>query len=192
MRLMKIFIIFQMFFNLSCKTTDDKLGCLADKNQEWQQLEVYKDVQIQLANTLQVWVESNIKAVQHYKKNIWKIDETVFFNTSQNAAVLMVLEQDTAKDAKMDDVQLIYAKKTGDKWNFFYRGMNTLSAERYYRDKKDPTKPYTFEELSNIAKKKIIEGGYFKNGTCEINDRYINDWYNENLEKKHQKFLNDK
>jgi len=92
----------------------------------------------------------------------------------------------------MDDIQLIYAKKFGDKWRFFYRGMNTLYAERFYTDKKEPSTPYSFEELSNFAKKKIIEGGYFKNGSCEINNTYINDWYNENLEKNHQKFLNDK
>lgn len=184
-------LLILILFNLSCKNTDDHMRCLKDKNQEWQKLEIYKNVQTQLGNTLKEWIDNNIKGVKRFKVTNWKIDETIFFNSKLDGALLLILRQDTAIEAKMDFIDMIYAKKEGDKWKFFYKSLPSLHSERYYTDKKDPTTPYTFEELSNIAKKKIIEGGYFKKGNCEINDRYINDWYNETLEKKHQEFLNN-
>lgn len=192
MRLINILITLLIFFNFSCKSTEDKLQCLADKQRVWQKDEVYKDVRNELTSTLQDWINNDIEAVRYYKKTLWKIDETVFFNTFQSEAILLVLEQDTALNAKMDGIHMIYAMKEGDKWRFFYKSMPAFSAERYYTDKKNPTTPYTFEDLPDFARKKLVESGYFKKGRCEINDSYINDWYNEELEKKHQEFLNDK
>lgn len=191
---MKIIILLLfIFLHISCKSTNDKLICLQNKNKVWSKQEVYKDMQKQLTDTLLDWINNkNIKRVQYYKKKSWKIDSTVFFNTLQNAAILLIMDQDTSINATMDNIQLIYAKRNGNKWNFYKSGMPTITANRYYTDKKDPTIPYTFEELSDIAKKEIIEGGYFKNNTCDINDSYINDWYTKDLEYLHQKFLNDK
>ncbi len=189
---MNILIILIMLFNLSCKSLEEKLLCLADKNKSWQTKTEYTEVRNNLQGVLQYWVDTGIKAVRRYKVTNWKIDETIFFNSELNRAVILVLRQDTTKEAKMDFIDMIYAKKEGGKWRFFYKSMPSLHADRFYTNKKDPATPYTFEELSVIGKKKIIEGGYFKRATCEINDSYINDWYNQTLEKKHQEFLNDK
>ena len=189
---MNVLIIAIMLFNLSCKSTEDKLQCLTAKTKAWQQLEVYKSIRSQFSDTLQKWIDTDVKAVSRFKVTSWMIDETVFFNSELKGAVLLVLRQDTSIAAKMDFIDMVYAKKEAGIWRFFYKSMPRLQAERYYRGKKDPAIPYTFEELSGFAKKKIIESGYFKEGTCEINDSYINDWYTETLEKKHREFLNNK
>ena len=180
-----------MLFNSSCKTIEGKLQCLESINQSWEKQIYYKQVRSELSDTIKGWINMDIKAVQHYKRNLWKIDEPVFFNTTKNAAIILVLEQDTAKNAKMDDIHLIFAKKNSDIWRFFYHGMNTLTAARYYT-KKDPTIPYTFEELSNLGKRKLIEGGYLKKCGCKINDEWVNAWYSETLEGMHRDFLNNK
>ena len=180
-----------VFLTISCES-GRKFQCFQEKNKNWAKLENYIKVRKHLNDSFQTWINNNIKAVLYYKNTPWKIDESVFFNNDQNAAVLLVLQQDTIKQAKMDFIELVFAKKEVNSWNFYYQGMPSLSAERYYTGKKDPSIPYTFEELSNLGKRKLIEGGYLKKCGCKINDEWVNAWYSETLEGMHRDFLNNK
>jgi maltose-binding protein MalE len=119
---------------------------------------------------------------------IWKVDDIVFFDSSQKQAILLLLEQDTSINAKMDDINLIYAKWDNDKWKFYYSSMPVITAPRYYNKKALPEKPYTFKELSDIGIRKILKGGYFWVGSCKINDNYISKWYTISLEEKNKIF----
>lgn len=192
---MRIINLLQLLFILciiSCTSTVNKFQCLDDKQLNWKKNEIYSEVQSELNSTFLDWLKNDVTAVRFYKKTFWKIDETIFFNTSQTAAILLVLNQDTSKSARMDNIHLIYSKKEGSKWKFFYKSMPSFSVERYYTGKKDPEKPYSFKELSDLAKSKLIEGGYFRNGNCQINDSYIDNWYSNELEEKNINFLNNK
>ncbi|RYD80287.1 MAG: hypothetical protein EOP53_08285 [Sphingobacteriales bacterium] len=169
----------------------EQLECLNKMTATWRQDKVYKNVRSELDSTFNSWIDHDIKAVQYYRRTIWKVDETVFFNTSKNAAILLILQQDTNTNVYKDNVHLIFAKEQNGKWRFFYKSMHSLTAERYYV-KENPEEPCSFKYLSDMAKMRIIESGYFKKGQCKIRDSYINDWYTEKLEQKHQKFLNNK
>lgn len=185
-----LLLIYPVLVLQSCISEYDKLLCLEKKNKSWRQEQVYTDVRKELQLTFQSWIDNNVKAVQYYKLSVWQVDETVFFNTSKNSAILLVLEQDISDNATSDIIQLILARKVGSQWHFFYKSMNTIGVSRYY-SKENPNEPFTFKELSELGKKEILRGGYLKNN-CEINDSYVNDWYTEILEKKHQDFLNNK
>ncbi|WP_162056536.1 hypothetical protein [Pontibacter pamirensis] len=49
--------------------------------------------------------------------------------------------------------------------------------------------PYTFKKLSEISRKELINGGYFKKGSCSIDYDYVNDWFKTPLAEYHQEFL---
>src|SRR5438128_289518 len=122
-----LLIIGLIFANISCGSTEDKLQCLADLNRTWQKQQNYKSLQSALKSQVNEWVNDSIKDVQYLRKKIWKIDETVYFNSSENAAILLLLQQDTSQNAKMDFIQLIYAKLFGDRWHFYLKSMPTLN-----------------------------------------------------------------
>lgn len=174
---------------ISCNNSSNEyLHCWERIQKNFQIQKEYIIVQNQLKDTIDNWISVGITDIARYKSTHWKIDKNIYFNSGLDKAILIVLRQDTASIAKMDFVNLVFAKKQNNDWHFYYKSMPSLYASRYY-DKLDPTIPYTFEELSLIAKKNIFEGGYFKNENCEINDKYINGWYNETLERRHAKFL---
>lgn len=192
MRLLNLLLLLPIISIISCTLTVDKLQCLADKQNEWKKNEIYNEVRSELNSTFQVWLNNDVASIRYYKKTVWKIDEAIFFNNSQTAAILLVLDQDTSRSSKMDDIHMIYSKKEGLKWEFFYKSMPSFSVERYYTGKKNPEEPYTFKELSDLAKIKLIESGYFMKRNCEINDSYIDNWYSKELEEKNIEFLNEK
>ena len=175
----------------SCLTLDEKIVCLDKLTESWSQEKVHQDIRVELDSTIHTWADAGVRLAVRYNKTNWVIDETVFFNTSKDAALLMVLEQDTAFDAKMDDTELIYAKKAKGIWHFYSAGMPAIASQRYYKDT-DPALPYSFKELADKGKRKILNGGYLKKCSCKVNDDYVNDWYSESLEKMHQEFINER
>lgn len=188
----KIFSILLLFLNISCKTHEIKLKCL--NNFILEHLDDKIIIRNQLNDTIQSWLKLGLKSkgIIRFSSTNWKVDEVVYFNSKLNAAIILILRQDNGNEAKMDFIELVFAKKEVNTWNFYYQGMPSLSAERYYTGKKDPTIPYTFEELSNLGKRKLIEGGYLKKCGCKINDEWVNAWYSETLEGMHRDFLNNK
>jgi len=181
-----------VLFCASCKGTEEQLQCFEAKVQAEKQTVVYNDVRQSLQDTIQKWVSANLLGLQNYHTTRWVVDSTVFFNRTQDRAILLVLRQDTSADAKMDHIDMILAMKENHQWRFFLQSMPVITAGRYYNGKADPTVPYTYAELSLRARKRIVESGYFRKGTCEVNDSYVNDWYNPNMEDYHRDFLNNK
>ena len=58
------------------------------------------------------------------------------------------------------------------------------------RRKWEDKRPHTYKELREGALKKMLPGGLLKKGNCEIDDDYINGWFDtegRDLLKKHQK-----
>ena len=185
-------LIFFLLFNLSCISIKARMNCIEKQTILWKNEDIKYKIQNKLSEILNVWIDKDLKAIQYLKSNLWKVDESVYFNSQKDAAILLVLIQDTTKDVYQDNIQMVYGKIKNGKWHFFIYGMNNLIIERYYTGKKDPTIPYSFEELSNLGKRKLIEGGYLKKCGCKINDEWVNAWYSETLEGMHRDFLNNK
>ena len=130
--------------------------------------------------------------MNRFRNTYWEIDSNVYFNSRNEAAIVLILRQDHNINAKMDFINFIYARKNLSHWKFYFITLPVLNIERYYTSKKDPLNLITINELSEIGKNEIIKGGYFKEGTCAINNSYIDKWYNPDLENEHMKFLNSK
>lgn len=169
---------------------EGKLNCINTKNEVWKKLDTYREVKSQLNDTLHCWIQMNLKDVRRYNVTLWKIDDRLYFNSELNEAIAVILRQDTSTSARMDFVDMVYCKLINDKWLFFYRSMPGLTVRRH-NAKIDPHNPYTFDELSKIAAREIVMGGYI-DAKCNINDSYIHGWYTRNLINKHYYFLNSK
>jgi hypothetical protein len=140
------------------------------------------------------------KNVQVFKKLFWKIDEAVFFSPKKDKAILLILQQDTAKYTTepvgdgspekvvptfLDYVELIYANKEQGHWYFYYQSLPSMVVPR---DKKinDIPIPLTFEELSLVGRRSILKN-YYKIGTCKYNDKFFDRWDIKNLKEQHKK-----
>lgn len=189
-----------MFFS-GCKGQDKQLECFNKSLQN----EELKSLALQLKNglndTLQDWIyNKKYERVQILSRVKWKIDDAIFLNPNKDKAILLLLEQDTAKyttvptgnggaeeikPTSFDDIHLIYANKEEDGWHYYYQSMELLVIPREKKVNGIPV-PLTFEELSLTGRRNILLS-YYKKGTCKYNDKFFDRWDIKNLKEKHKK-----
>lgn len=185
----------------SCKGQNEQLYCLNLSLQKDELKTLINELKNGLNDTLNNWIYvKEYKNVQVFKKLFWKIDEAVFFSPKKDKAILLILQQDTAKYTTepvgdgspekvvptfLDYVELIYANKEHGTWHYYYQSMELFVVPRIDEDKENFT-PTTFEVLSLIGKQNVLKG-YYKSGTCKYNDKFFENWDIKNLKEQHKK-----
>ena len=99
---------------------------------------------------------------------------------------ILQIDNDDSKDA-LDYVKFYSGENKNGQWFFYLHNMPKILADR----EDNGNQKYTFEQLSEIARKEVVNGGLVNNN-CQIDDSYINDWIDRkgrNLFEWHTKFL---
>lgn len=178
-----IFTILIVFITISCKTQSQKLDCLNSIIEKNRKDKNYYIIENTLKDSIANWNNNNNNGlIQGYNEDEWKID-AIIFNKQKNRCLIIILEIDTRSNASLDYVDYALGEKKQElNWDFFITGIAGLAIP----------KGESFENLSIIAREKIIEGGILSKHGCVINNDYINGWFNEELyiENKKNKFKN--
>lgn len=134
------------------------------------------------------WQAEGIRGIQFLKTSTWKIDDEVFVNSTNDRAYLLLLTQDQDTAAELDYVQVLYAAKVDGSWNVYLQSLPNLVVPRKKADGKFQAS--SLEELSAVGRKQF--SGQYKNSKGVINDEFINQEYNDDLKRNHERFLSKK
>jgi len=182
-----LFILFIIPLLLyGCKSTDTQEKCFDAYVTRISTDPEFNLIRSAAMDTTIQWGRKNLRAFSGFNHQLWQMDSAVYFNEDKSKALLLLLQVDKRANVRFDNVKMIAAEKINDDWNFYAQSMPTIGFDRTLNS---DTKPYTFEKLSEASRKEIINGGFFKNGSCSINYDYINDWFKIPLAEYHHEFL---
>ncbi len=149
----------------------------------------YKVIRTAFVDTLNDWMY--LKKVRYYENyptmfNI-QLDTLVFFNDSNNRALLFLQLQRNSNCKCTDIVVLIAAEKDDGKWHFY----NSVNFQ--YIVSEGRSARYSFDELSRMSVTRAMKDGLVTRlKKCKLNNKYITEkWFPEKRKHYHQKFLNN-
>lgn len=196
-------LVFLMFFS-NCQGQEEQLDCLDATMQNEELKPIFLDLRKGLEDTLKDWIyNKKYERVQIFKSVKWQIDEAVFISPQKDKALLLVLEQDTAKfisdsepslmrkisaklkSTRFDYVHMLFANKEIDGWHFYYQSLPMMVLPREKQINNIPV-PLSFKELSLIGRRNVLKE-YYRRGTCEYNEVFFSRWDIKNLKEKHKK-----
>lgn len=178
----------------SCKNLNKQLQCFDEYQKEIRKTEVYIEVLSAFKDTLKQWVAMKLQYITPTQGEEWQIDSTIFFNTTMDRCLLLLLRREKSINSSyLDNAEIILAVKKSDGWHFYFSSMPSIGTPV----REDPNNPgtyihYTFEQMSRYVTKRLIKSGYYKRWSCTINDEYVNGWYDgweKKWEEVHQHFL---
>lgn len=110
-------------------------------------------------------------------RDSWRID-AVAFTADGTRCIMLTVKVDLDPAATMD-YAIYYAGESRERvWYFYGAGpLPTIGFPREFNG----NKPFTLKRLSVIGREEVVGGGYFRAGTCEINDAYIHEWFRPEL-----------
>ena len=141
----------------------------------------YEKAYSQMNDSLNNWIDSNLKIIQNLKVNTWELDSLLCFKSEGNKLIGAIKVQlSKYDDATHDGIHYIYGIKIDDKWFFFYGPYLVAPRNQQIR-----YVPNTFEELHNIVMKEVFRGYLKKSstGNWEINDSFF-----ERIEFQYEKW----
>jgi hypothetical protein len=194
-------VLMSTLFFTSCKTKNEQLDCFNHSMKDIKLKPLLNDLQKGLNDTLNDWIFSKKYInVQILTRVSWKVDESIFLNPKKDKAILLLLEQDTAKytcipsdsfgipeiikPTSYDDIALIFANKENDGWHYYYQSMELWIIPREKKVNGTPV-PLTFEELSLTGRRNVLMN-YYKRGTCIYNEKFFDNWDITNLKEQHK------
>ncbi|WP_299700774.1 hypothetical protein [uncultured Pontibacter sp.] len=170
----------------SCKGPEAQQNCLKENINALKDTAEYNSIRSAAKDTVTDWIDKNVQFYGHLdRESKWQIDSAVFFNEDNSRALLLLLEVYTTPDSKMDFVNMLAAEKKNGSWYFYTQGFPSIAFDR----SNNKNQPYTFNQLSMVSREELMLGGYYKWKSCNVNYDYVNDWFNEPLEKYHQEYL---
>jgi hypothetical protein len=180
-------IVFVMLV-FSCNSKKFEQKCVAEYFAKVNSTDEYEAIKEAAIDTLTKWQNMNIRYAITLKRNSWRVDDFIFFNKNKSRALLILLKVDKDINAVLDFAEMLAAERKDGQWFFYSASMPTMGFNRERKEMKE----YTYEELSKGMLQKVLRGGLFKDKNCEVDDEYINGWFDKegrDLLKQHQKFL---
>lgn len=170
---------------------EKQLKCFYEEVEKLKSTFDYMNVMKSFKDTLNEWIEKDIKGVRYLQRVEWKISDVVFFNEDKSKCLLLLGSIDPDTALTFDEVQILGAEKINNAWYFYIQSYPTCL---YNRKDNEPRRPYTFEEMSNDVVGDLIRDGYFRKNSCEINYSYIDSdiWFADWMRQKHKEFLQSK
>lgn len=192
-------ILILILLSLGCENKEGQLKCLEEQIDLYKEEENYKALITAVEDSIKKWADKELRHTMSYKpsNSKWKVDE-VLFNEDKSKLFGWILKVDEEQVADIPDeegrkdildyVEYFAGERREGKWYFYIHHMPGI----WFAREDNNNQPYSFEHLSKVAKREIVEGGIFKIGTCEMNYSYINDWIDRegrDLYKWHDEFL---
>ncbi|MBK6482162.1 MAG: hypothetical protein IPG01_03280 [Chitinophagaceae bacterium] len=170
---------------------EKQLKCFHEEVEKLKPTFEYMNVMKNFQDTLNSWIERDIKAVRYLKREEWKISEAVFFNKDKSKCLLLYATIDPDTSAVHDEVQIVGAEKISNAWQFYIQSYPNVS---FNRNDLSSKQPFTADTMFYYVTKDLIDDGYFHKNSCEINYSYIDSdiWFADWMRQKHQEFLQSK
>ncbi|TDO20228.1 hypothetical protein CLV32_3988 [Pedobacter duraquae] len=130
------------------------------------------------------WIGDNIEEVRFLKECTWKVDDEIFFNTRKDRAYLLLLIQDNDTSAALDYVYVLYAAQNMSKWTIYFAGLPTFVIPR---DRMPQVGKVAMGKLAEFGRQEIRKGYFGSNG--QIDDKFVNATFSEELKARHLEFL---
>ena len=189
---MKISILFFfiLLFSQGCqraKSDTERLDCLDKYISSISKREVYYEVRKGVLDSIENWRNRKLQVKCCDPKNT-VLDSAVFFNEDFTRCIFLIVDSlDPENENTWNAVQTLGGEKFGKKWHYYHVSFTTLA----YSLKANGYKNFSFEYLSKDARLDIIDRGFFKPGTCEIDWDFVDseEWIADWVRKKHQQFL---
>jgi hypothetical protein len=173
-----------------CKSTEEQQRCLKEYITEVKGTPEYVAVRSAAKDTVSNWISTDVKFFEHLDTDaIWKIDSAVFFNYDRSKALLLLLQIYKKSDVVFDYVKVLAAEYKEGSWHIYSQGFPTIGFDRSLNPTATTSRQYTYQQLSDISREELINGGYFNWRSCSINYDYVNDWFKEPLAEYHREFL---
>lgn len=169
----------------SCLPLEEQVICLNELLRERKNNNLEKAI----TDSINSWADKELKHMTYFKKGMyaWKLDGLIE-NSDSDRLFGWILQVDNDDDKKsLDYVHYFSGEKREDRWFFYLHNMPSIWADR----ENNRNQKYTFEQLSEIARKEVVNGGLVNNN-CKIDDSYINGWIDRegrSLFELHTKFL---
>lgn len=188
---MKIYIYaLTIFFFTSCYSQQHKTNCYNSQLDSLKNTVLYNNVKTRALDSLNSWINVGIMAsgIPPLRDRLeWKIDDAIFFNKKRTRVIVMILERDTSINSKADYIAFYFGIQINQNWQFYFKSLPLLYMPRKLNYENTTQ---SFEELSSRGIEQVLKE-YFKPGTCTINENFF-DYDIENLQEKHESFLNEK
>jgi hypothetical protein len=148
---------------------------------------VYSEVRLGLLDSITKWKAQNLE-MKWYKSPFDILDSAVFYNKDFSRCIFLLIQKSPPDEQyKWNFVQTLGGEKINNKWQYYHVSFPTLS----YSLKSNGYKDLSNEYLSRDARLDIINRGFFKSGTCEIDSSFVDseEWFADWIRRKHKLFL---
>lgn len=184
---LKLLLTVFLLNNVNCQ---DRHSCLEMEMKRFKEDSIYSTVENEFRDTLQSWISQGVRTVQSFQrigKDNWKIN-AILFNSIQQKGIISVLEVDNDQVSSFDNVLLYGFERDNDSWKFYSGGFPNIAVDREGNDEK----AHSFEQLSEIFERYVIDMGIIELDSCKISDSVIDKFFNSEYKEVHNRFLNDK
>ncbi len=167
-----LFLIGSLYFSCNQKSLDNKYNYWISNNE----FNGKNDLIEKFENTIN---ERQIDSLNYPKFSFlknefsWKLNNNIFINRNSNKAVIMLMSigLDNKKDT-IGSVNVVSAEYLSDSWIIDDRiDMTFYYFTKYYKEN------LTFEKITELSTKRMIEAGYMKSEK-EFNHKFIDENWN--------------
>ena len=131
-------------------------------------------------DSIQMYEDSELATFRPQYIWNWQVDSMIAINSQNNLLFASLISNaGSGKGMTSDCVQELLGKKINGSWYFFTGGGTLVIPRNMYG--KDEMHPLSFHELSQIARKEMLESALFKkDGEYVVSDKWIDDHFYQN------------
>lgn len=161
--------ILALFFLTQCENWHGK----KTDNYVKENFKTYEATYVTILDSMRLYGAALLKYYTFFDDNIGQIDSMVCINSRNDLLVTTInVSSGTGEDGKSDITSKILGKKINNHW-YFLSGENLIVPRHMYD--KDEMHPLSMHELSQIARKEMLESALIKNdeGKYVVDDKWI-------------------
>ena len=140
----------------------------------------YSNVYQVINDSIKLFLDSTLGSVGFIYQEAWQVDSMVCIDLKEQKIYFALINSSgTGKGCTADVIGEFLGKKINGIWYFFRGGDNLIIPRDIYG--KDEMHPLSFHELSQIARKEMLESALFKkDGEYVVSDKWIDDHFYQN------------
>ena len=138
----------------------------------------YQTIYTAANDSINKWINDSLQIVGFEFMNSYQLDSAMCFNKNKTRFFSAILDRDvTFKNSNSDQIREFGGAKIDGRWYFFFLSGSLVVPREHYQE--DMYSPLSFEKLSEVAHKEIMQGALKKNkdGSYSPNDEFFEYWF---------------
>ena len=175
--LLLFFIVFSVF---SCGINSENESKKSTNIFARNNFNSYKYIYDVVNDSIKYFTASKLYEFKGEYCNNWELDSLIVLNSTKDKMVgALIISYGSCRDCVSDYTQKLLGKKINGKW-YFLKGSSLIIPRDLYG--KTEMNPLSFHELSQIARKELLESALIKNkqGEYLINDNWVDGHFYNN------------